>query len=349
MFYIRADANDKIATGHVMRCMSIADEIKKRNIDICFLTADHNADELLHKRGFITKCLDSEWNDIESEIVSGKISSILKNDSNLEGILVDTYYVTEKYLAELKKICKTIYIDDIFALTEYPVDVLINYNIYGLDLDYKSRCFHGTKLLLGTKYVPLRGQFQNVVPVFRKDVKNIFISTGGADNFNIAGKILDAVIEKSDFEKLSIFDEINFHIISGAMNKNLPYLLEISNNNKNVFIHQNVFNMAEIMTICDIAVSACGSTIYELCACGLPIITYSLADNQLQGVEKFSEVESVINCGYVVQDGIEFIIDKIIQNIIILCNDTNARKKYFKKSLNLVNKYGIRNIIEKII
>ena len=46
MFYIRADANNEIATGHVMRCMSIADEMRQNNINVCFLTADHNADVL---------------------------------------------------------------------------------------------------------------------------------------------------------------------------------------------------------------------------------------------------------------------------------------------------------------
>ncbi len=348
MFYIRVDANNKIATGHVMRCMSIADEIKKRNIDVCFLTADHNADGLLHKKGFITKCLDSKWDNLENEMISGKINSVLENDNNIKGILVDTYYVTEKYLDRLRKICKTIYIDDIFALHRYPVDFLLNYNIYGTDLDYKSRCLPETKLLLGTKYVPLRKEFQNIKPKFRKIVKNVFISTGGTDNFNIAGKILDTIFQKSVLEKSSIFKEINYHVISGAMNKNLSYLLEVSNRHNNVFVHQNVSNMVEIMLMCDIAISACGSTMYELCACGMPIITYSFADNQIYGIKKFYELGIAINCGDV-RDGIEKVVQLILDNVVMMCRNNVQRLVYSRNASALIDDRSISNIVNMIM
>ena len=349
MFYIRVDANDKIATGHVMRCMSIADVIKKRNIDVCFLTADHNADGLLHKNGFITKCLDSKWDNLENEIISGKISSVLENDNNLKGILIDTYYVTEEYLDRLRKMCKTIYIDDIFVLEEYPVDFLINYNVYGTDLDYKSRCLPETKLLLGTEYVPLRKQFQDIIPKFRKNVKDIFISTGGSDAYNIAGRILDSIIEESVLEKFSEFNEINFHVISGVLNRNLPYLLDIESRYNNVFIHNNVSNIAQIMTMCDIAVSACGTTMYELCACGMPIITYTFADNQLQGIKKFDELGTIINCGNIGPNSIDVIIGRIVQSIKKMYFNVGERRKYFERSLQLVSRYGVNNIVDMIV
>lgn len=49
--------------------------------------------------------------------------------------------------------------------------------------------------------------------------------------------------------------------------------------------------MSELMQQCDMAVSAAGSTLYELCACGMPTITYVLADNQK--LEKVLYVEKV--------------------------------------------------------
>ncbi len=336
MFYIRADANNEIATGHVMRCMSIADEMEQNNIKVCFLTADHNADVLIKKRGFEVICLDSVWNNLENELESGKIVSILNNTDNLEGIIVDTYYVTEKYLEVLHKICKTIYIDDLYALNEYSVDILINYNIYGTDLDYVSRCLQTTQILLGPKYVPLRKEFQNIKPIFRENVKNIFISTGGADKFNIAGKLLEAVVEKSYLEEYKLFNDVNYHVISGKLNANLPKLLKISNKHKNIIIHKNVSNMAEIMTKCDIAVSACGSTMYELCACGLPIIAYSFADNQLDGIRKFDEKEIVINCGDI-RNKINGVISKVILYLKIFIENSHLRKEYSQKAYNLLN------------
>lgn len=348
MFYIRADANKKIATGHVMRCMSIADEMKERGYDVCFITADHNADELIHSRGFANKCLDSEWNNLENELETGKIVSILNNTDNLEGIIVDTYYVTEKYLEILHKICKTIYIDDIYALKEYPVDFLINYNVYASDIDYKSRCLPDTKLLLGVRYVPLRKEFQNIKPVFRKNVKNIFISTGGADKFNMTGELLEEIFEKTNIEKYKIFNEINFHVICGGMNVNLTKLLEISDKHKNVIINKNVSNMAEIMLECEIAVSACGSTMYELCACGLPIITYSFADNQLPGIKKFDKMGMIVNCGDIRKKDL-YIIDEIIKQLQHMCYNNVYRKKYVFRVKELVDGKGVANILNELI
>ncbi|MCI6655869.1 MAG: UDP-2,4-diacetamido-2,4,6-trideoxy-beta-L-altropyranose hydrolase, partial [Clostridium sp.] len=283
-----------------------------------------------------------------NELETGKIVSILNNTDNLEGIIVDTYYVTEKYLEILHKICKTIYIDDLYALNKYSVDILINYNIYGTDLDYVSRCLQTTQILLGPKYVPLRKEFQNIKPIFRENVKNIFISTGGADKFNIAGKLLEAVVERSCLEEYKLFNDVSYHVISGKLNANLPKLLKISNKHKNIIIHKNVSNMAEIMTKCDIAVSACGSTMYELCACGLPIITYSFADNQLDGIRKFDKLGLVINCGDV-REGIKNIVELILDNLVMLCRENLQRLKYSRYSNSVIVDKSIWNSVDMII
>ncbi|CDB90435.1 putative uncharacterized protein [Clostridium sp. CAG:253] len=344
MFYIRADANNEIATGHVMRCMSIADEMEQSNIKVCFLTADHNADVLIKKRGFEVKCLDSVWNNLENEISEGKLITLLKNTDDLEGIIVDTYYVTESYLQILHDICKTIYIDDIFSLKRYPVDILINYNIYGEDLDYKSRCLPDTEILLGTKYVPLRKEFKNIDKKIREKVKAVFVSTGGTDNYNIAGNLLCEIFEKKDSE----LSKLNFHVISGVMNKNMPYLLEMEKKYKNIIVYQNVSDMSEIMMKCDIAVSACGSTMYELCACGLPIVTYSFADNQMPGIRKFAEKGIACNCGDL-RDDFEKVVNDIVDKIDKMCTDRAYRKKYVNMSGNIVCNNGVKKIVDEII
>lgn len=344
MFFIRADANSEIATGHVMRCLTIADELKLRGKEVCFITADHFPDEIIRKRGYTSICLNSRWDNLEEELFNDEtFINMLKND-NVEGIIVDSYYVSSEYLAALSNVCKTVYIDDIFSLEQYPVDYLINYNIYGKKLDYKSKCLPNTKLLLGPNYAPLRKEFQNIKPILRKEVKSVFISTGGADKYNIAGKILSEVVKNNNQE----YRDMEFHVISGVMNKNLIYLLNLQSNNKGIYIHQNVSNMSEIMQLCDIAVSACGSTMYELCACGLPIITYSFADNQLPGVKGFEEEGVVLNCGDV-RDGIDDVVGKILENVVKLRNDSNFREKLSFKSLNVIDGRGVKRIVRKDI
>ena len=64
MIGIRADANEQIATGHIMRCMTIADEIKKLGEEVIFYTADDVVVELINSRGFNVEVLSSDWKNL---------------------------------------------------------------------------------------------------------------------------------------------------------------------------------------------------------------------------------------------------------------------------------------------
>lgn len=339
MFYIRADANGTIATGHVMRCMSIADELNKLGEQVTFLTADHCADALIQSRGYNTVCLDSSWDDLEKELET-LIPFIM--DQKIDKLLVDSYYATNEYLTELAKHVKVIYMDDL-GIVDAPVAMLINYNIYGEDLDYSYLVKgYGTTLLLGPNYVPLREEFQHVSSPYRENVEKVFISTGGTDCFNIAVELLRQLIQWEHF------NSIEFHVISGSMNPHLEELRELENANKNIVIHSNVTNMAEIMSQCDIAISACGSTMYELCACGVPILTFSFADNQIKGVEAFAKKGLAVNCGGYKEKKLS-LINEIERELVFLVENPKERKNMVKKQKLLVNNNGVKKMVNYML
>ena len=74
-----------------------------------------------------------------------------------------------------------------------------------------------------------------------------------------------------------------FHIILDTIETDVEKIKKLAEKHTQICIHQNVKKMSELMQQCDMAVSAAGSTLYELCACGMPTITYVLADNQKLG------------------------------------------------------------------
>ncbi len=337
MFYIRADANEKIATGHIMRCMSIAEELKKRNIPTTFIIADEFSKELIHSRGFETICLNTKWDNLEYEL------DILKEliiEKNIYSLLIDSYYITSHYVEELRKVTKVIYLDDL-GIIDYPVDMLINYNIYGDTIDYSKLVGSSAKLVLGAKYAPLRDEFQNIETSFKNKVNSVLISTGGTDTYNIAGQLLTEITKSNKYKN------IHFHVISGKMNRNLYKLLEIEANNDNISIHQNVVRMSEIMLKCDIAISACGSTMYELCRCGLPIITFSFADNQILGVKGFQDKGLAINCGDY-REGNNLLISRILTGLDTLIENYNLREKIYIKETSLIDGKGVCRLVDKI-
>ena len=171
MFYIRTDMNSIIATGHVMRCLSIADAMRKSGEEVTFILADTNPVELLSKRGYNYIVLNIKWNDMESELE--ELQKIFRERS-IDKILIDSYQVTKFYLETVRKLVRIVYIDDLNAF-DYPVDTLICYVNYWRKFSYEQR-YNGTKLLLGTEYAPIREAFQNCERKYIKDkIENILI------------------------------------------------------------------------------------------------------------------------------------------------------------------------------
>lgn len=379
MVVIRADANSKIGMGHVMRCLSVADALLKRGEEVLFVTADDTPVPLLTKKGIPYCVLHTDYADMEAELPelwevlrelpqgaeSPDAALAQKNTS----ILVDSYYVTEKYLAALKKRITTIYMDDIYAFS-YPVDMLINYNIYGEEMGYeKDAAFADTKLLLGTEYVPLREEFsagagyaqsqkelsaetENVTPAedrLHQTVEQgrtadggILITTGGSDSFNLVGQLL---MEAMKYDALK---EKEYHVVSGSLNPHIGELQALAQKHENIHIHCNVTNMAELMAESEVALSAGGSTLYELCAMGVPVIAFSFAENQERLVQTFVKRGIAQYGGNYRTDG-----NKMIQNTIAgletLLEDKNLRTEYRKKARTLVDGKGADRIAEALL
>lgn len=338
MFYFRADANKDIATGHIMRCISIADELKKRNINSTFITADTNGETLIRSKGYQMICLNSCWNNLEKELDT--LIHCIK-EKEIKKLIIDSYSVTDTYLKEISKYTKIIYMDDLGVLT-YPVNTIINYNIYGENLNYRKH-FEKNKvnLLLGGQYVPLREEFQIVKPVFRKKVKQILISTGGGDLYDVAGSLVKGILKDKELS------DFHFNIISGKFNHNYEQLQQLSKAVENITIVQNVQEMSKLMLEMDIAVTAGGSTMYELCACEVAMILFTFADNQLEGAKEFSKRAAAIYAGDV-RDDEETIVFYILENIKKLSNNWEKRHEMISNAAANVNRNGVSNLVDEI-
>ena len=352
MVVIRADANSKIGMGHVMRCLSVADALLKRGEEVLFVTADDTPVPLLTKKGIPYCVLHTDYADMEAELPElwevlrelpqGAESPDAALPQKNTSILVDSYYVTEKYLAALKKRITTIYMDDIYAFS-YPVDMLINYNIYGEEMGYeKDAAFADTKLLLGTEYVPLREEFSAGEQQRTAANCGILITTGGSDSFNLAGQLLTEAM------KYDALKEKEYHVVSGSLNPHIGELQALAEKHENIHIHCNVTNMAELMAESKVALSAGGSTLYELCAMGVPVIAFSFAENQERLVQTFVKRGIAQYGGNYRTDG-----NKMIQNTIAgletLLEDENLRTEYRKKARTLVDGKGADRIAEAIL
>lgn len=324
--YIRVDMNEVIATGHVMRCLSIADAAREQGKETVFITADEKPVEMLGSRGYKPVVLHTDWKNMEGEL---DILLSLIQDKGIKKLLVDSYQVTENYLKKLEAYAEVFYLDDLDAF-EYPVSNVICYANYYSQLSYGN--YRGnTKFYLGTSYMPIRKVFQNCPPKqIKKNIENIMILSGGSDNFNMLENI--TALFKNSTVQVDIICGAFYPDFQGLRNKFAEY--------PNLHFYQNVSNLEEFMEKADLAISAGGTTLYELSAKGTPAISYSFADNQLKNVKQFDEEGLIAYAGDVRYDDVYGNIYQLYKKY----EKQELRKKYSRNMQQVMDGKGAARI-----
>lgn len=287
MICFRADGDARIGSGHIMRCLSLAGALRDRGERCVFFLADGTMADTVRGRGFEARILGTDRRDMDAEL-----PALLPMLAGARLAVADSYALTPAWLAAVRRRCPVAQFDDEDAFLS-TADFLINYNLSGLDRGYDRRyAGRPVRLLVGPAYAPLRPEFRGLParPV-RDTVRDVLVSTGGADPENVAGQLLAALARTPGWR------DVTFHLVAGALNPRLPALRQAAAALPNVQIHCNVARMDALMCRCDAAVAAAGSTLYELCACGTPTVTYVLADNQTAGADAFARRGLMENAG----------------------------------------------------
>ncbi len=341
MVVIRADGNEHIGAGHIMRCLSIAEEIKKNDKCIVFVMAEEKFESLVKERGFETFVLHSDYSDMSSEE-----EMVIEYTKKIKptALIVDSYFVTPHYLEKLRKITKLIYIDDRMEFA-YDVDMIINYNVFAREDSYVK--LYGNcdrkkpQLLLGTSYAPLRKQFLNSRITIKENVSDILVLSGATDKQHVEKGLMEWLIQEKN-----MLEKYRFHFVAGKLNSDYENLKKLAVKDNNLCIHYDVNDMKSLMCLCDVAVSAAGSTLYELCACGIPAITYSFADNQMPAEHEFANRKIMLSVGDI-RDNIRYL-EQIMQCLEHLINDYKMRSDMSAKAFELVDGKGAGRIAEYI-
>lgn len=337
MLYIRTDMNDTIATGHVMRCISIAEAAVQLGGEVLFIVSDHQSDELLNKYGFTSIVLESDY-----IILEQGIDKVLETLSENDVLLIDTYSRTTEFLTALRGRAFTVYIDDM-GKEVFNVDCIICYAPYYKMFDYEIRYkYSNTSFLTGTKYAPLRKEFKNCIQKqIRKKIKKILIVSGGTDVYNIIPKFIDTLLYIDRHEKQ--------YTITAICGMFCNYYHEIREKYDFLDVNVNVIsstpNIIDYFIESDLVISASGSTLYEICATGTPAISYSISEDQIYNATTFSELGVIPYLGDIGQGNV--IYDNLLPCIIDLASEIK-RKKISSKMKRIVDGYGTQRIIKEI-
>lgn len=337
MILIRADGNAKIGAGHLMRCLTIADELRKLvdSREILFVCADLQCAELALKRGYDAFILWSDPCDMEAELSAWPRIPVKNKGTSV--IIVDSYFATKRYLQALREYGSVTLLDDMGERC-FPVDRIINYNAF-VDAGQYEELYKDsdTELILGSAYVPIRPQFFRKIYRIRERAEDILITTGGGDIDNIAGRILKSIQEKETGEIL------NCHMVIGSFNPHFERMKALEEQSANLHIYHDVQNMAELMGRCDLAVTAGGSTVYELAAMGVPFICFSYAENQEKMTEYLHRENIAFSAGAYHRDP-EAVLEKIVEQTTGLVRDRNKRIECYLTERKLIDGLGAERL-----
>jgi UDP-2,4-diacetamido-2,4,6-trideoxy-beta-L-altropyranose hydrolase len=306
---IRTDASTRIGSGHVMRCLTLAEELREVGAGVSFISRAHpgNLNELIREKGFQCHELPSaqeieenpddtrseyaSWSGVSQQQDAEETIQALGGDQ-ADWLIVDHYGLDEAWEKLLRHHVSKIMVIDDLADRPHDCDLLLDQNFYN---DGQKRYDHlvspACTKLLGPKYALLRREFREARKNLMErtgEVKRVMVFFGGSDPDNITGLAVEALSAPE-------LIDLKVDVVIGAQNPNRIAVEKLVKDRPGTMLHIQASNMAELMCEADLAIGAGGSTTWERCCMGLPSLIIPIAENQIPSTRDLSYL-GVVMC-----------------------------------------------------
>ncbi len=347
---IRTDASRDIGTGHVMRCIVLAKELRQKNAEVTFICRElpGNMLEYIKDNGFgliplpATSRSDDNlrWHKQHWKVDAVQTRKVLKGKKDVDWLVVDHYGLDFKWEQSIRSLAKKIMVIDDLADRNHDCDLLLDQNLYkDMETRYQTLIPKTATALLGPKYLLLREEFRNL-PVKERTgmVEKVLISFGGSDPTNETMKALKAVL-------LLKRPELAIDVVIGYSNKNQRSISRLCDDLPNVHLHFQIDYLASLMAAADLAVGAGGTTTWERCLLGLPAVTIETAPNQTGILSYLSELGAIQHLG---KSG-EVDAEKVADQLEFIIARPAMVKKMSDNSIKLMNGFAFGSVAEELV
>lgn len=315
----RTDASYDIGSGHVMRCLTLADVLRKNGVQCVFICRSliGNLTQQIRIRGFICEELTA-YNDCQflgGDMAESSVSPYAKwlgvtwqqdaeqtaqviEHYGADWLVVDHYGLDTRWERSLSKQCNQILVIDDLADRQHTCKILLDQN-WGRDACHYHQLLpaHCT-LLTGSRYALLRPEFAQLreYSLARRSstrMQRILITMGGVDKDNVTGRVLTSLNDCN----LPIDTQIT--VVLGAQcqwKEQVSALAQQQRQSTQVLV--DVKDMAQLMAETDLCIGAAGSTSWERCALGIPSVLICLANNQKMVIESLAQSGAAITMDY---------------------------------------------------
>lgn len=330
---IRVDSSFLSGTGHVVRCLTLAEALRLRGGEVQFVCREHpgNLVHLIKHKGFTVHILPapasqlgpkdpeidySHWLGASQEQDSAEVIAVLEGRVP-EWMVVDHYGIAQTWHERLRShVGKLMVIDDL-ANRSHDCDLLLDQNLVtNADERYTGKTPSDCKVLLGTMFALLQPEYAALRALCHSrsgSIRRILVYFGGSDIKNLTGMAVEA------FDSLDRKD-LELDVVLPAETSRVEEIRSRLRGSSSIRFHAGLPTLAHLMAGADLAIGAAGSTSWERCCLGLPALVVSLADNQMEVVRNLHETKVVDWIGDI-SDMTPRRIEKALRNALALSTD----------------------------
>lgn len=263
----RADASVQIGSGHVLRCLTLAESLCENGASVFFVSRDHSGNlcDFISEKGIKVFRLPAgrvappskgrmlthaSWLGASLDEDADQTLQILKKQGAVDWLIVDCYALDERWERQMRRFARNVMVIDDIADRPHDCNLLLDQNLYDdMEHRYDALVPAGCRKLLGPRYALLRREFIEARRALRQRdgvVRRILVFFGGADATNETEKALRAfrLLERHD---------IRVDVVVGKANPHRERIETVCREQKNVRFFCNVDNMAQLMTAADLS------------------------------------------------------------------------------------------------
>lgn len=300
MIVFRADASIEIGTGHVMRCLTLADALYDQGVECKFICREYPGNLIanIRNKGYdvnvlpapvessahvinssVSQPAHAHWLGTTQELDADDCALILA-DLQPEWLIVDHYALDSRWETALKPHYRKLMVIDDLADRMHRCDLLLDQTLGRRAEDYLPWVPVQCKLLCGSRFALLRPEFADLRAYSlnrrqKPKLNELLITLGGVDKDNVTGRVLRAIADGK------VPDECRITVVLGS---SAPWLAEVQKQAASMpwptEVRVNVSDMARLMASTDLAIGAAGATSWERCCLGVPTLMLVLAQNQ---------------------------------------------------------------------
>lgn len=343
--YFRCDSSSDIGSGHVIRCLTLANFLKKKGLFttfICKETEGNLFDVILkHNHNLVVLSNSNKkniWEDDAQEI----IDKIKDFNSSKDWMVVDHYFLNKDWETRISsKLYKLFIIDDLCDRPHYG-NILLNQNyLPGIRSKYKKILSSKTKILLGPKYALLSPEYKATRKLIKinkkKKLQRVIIFFGATDHKEQTIKCL-SILSKLNLKLLKI------DIVIGLANKKKKLIEEITDKIDNATLHVQIPSLCNLMKNADLYLGSGGTTTWERCCLGLPSIVISTSGNQVRQNEYLFKKGVIKYLGKA-----ESVSEENIRTALLMFAEGYDSTKMSKKALKITNGNGAELVSKEFL